>query len=404
MQKVEGSLFSHTGELIAIPCAFMRGGSSRGGFFLDEDLPADVAERDAMLLAAYGSPDSRQIDGIGGADPLTSKAAVVRRSDRPDADVEYTFYQVGIERPTVSTGGNCGNMLAAVGPFAIRRGLVQAVEPETIVRIYTTNTKQIVTARVPVRDEEPICEGNCTIAGVPDSGAAIRLDFGNCGGSVSGKLLPTGREKNRITLGAREVDVSLVDAATPFVFINAADIDATGTELPDDLRASERLMTMLEQVRGWAATTLGLVSKAERARDESPNIPRVIMIVSPKSYRTVDGGNVSATDVDICVRQLAMQRPHKALAVTGAVCTAVACSIPGTVVADAVRKASTDIRLGHPSGVLRVSSDVENGADGYPFVKSACIERTARLIMEGAVYVRRHKLKNLQAQVTENRK
>ena len=177
-------------EQIAIPCAFMRGGSSRGGFFLDDDLPRDKIRRSAVLLAAYGSPDGRQIDGIGGADPLTSKAAVVRRSERPDADVEYTFYQVGIDQPTVSTGGNCGNMLAAVGPFAIRRGLVPAVEPETVVRIYTTNTQQVVTARIPVRMGEPCCEGDCTIAGVPDPGAAIRLDFGDCAGAVSGKLDP----------------------------------------------------------------------------------------------------------------------------------------------------------------------------------------------------------------------
>ena len=404
MQKSEAFPVSDTDELIAVPCAFMRGGSSRGGFFLDKDLPSDAAERDAMLLAAYGSPDSRQIDGIGGADPLTSKAAVVRRSDRPDADVEYTFYQVGIERPVVSTGGNCGNMLAAVGPFAIRRGLVDAVEPETVIRIYTTNTKQVVTARVPVRDGEPICEGNCGIAGVPDSGAAIQLDFGNCGGAVSGKLLPTGRPKNRIRLEAREVDVSLIDAATPFVFINAADIDATGSELPEDLKANERLMTILEEVRGWAATVLGLVSKAEQARSESPNIPRVVMIASPTSYRTIDGCDVAAADIDICVRQLAMQRPHKALAVTGAVCTAVACSIPGTVVADAVRETSTDIRLGHPSGVLRVASTIENDINGNPVVKGACIERTARLIMDGAVFVRRRKVKALLAQMAEKQK
>jgi 2-methylaconitate cis-trans-isomerase PrpF len=385
------------GELIAIPCSFMRGGSSRGGFFLDEDLPADAAERNAILLAAYGSPDSRQIDGIGGADPLTSKAAIVRRSDRSDADVEYTFCQIGIEQPAVSTGGNCGNMLAAVGPFAIHRGLVPAVQPETIVRIYTTNTRQVVIARVPVRGEEPACEGDCVIAGVPDSGAAIQLDFGDCSGAVSGKLLPTGAARNAITVDGRKIEVSLIDAATPFVFVNASDIDAIGTELPNELRGDEQLMARLEQVRGWAAVALGLVSDSMMARAQSPNIPRVIMIAPPKPYRTVDGGEVQAADADICVRQLAMQRPHKALAVTGAVCTAVASSVAGSVVADAIGKPLAEVRLGHPSGVLRVASRVRSGVDGNMIIESARIERTARLIMEGSVYVRRRKVEMLRA-------
>lgn len=388
-------------EQIAIPCAFMRGGSSRGGFFLDADLPPNGAERDAVLLAAYGSPDDRQIDGIGGSDPLTSKAAVVKLSQRPDADVEYTFYQVGIEQPSVSTGGNCGNMLAAVGPFAIRRGLIPAVEPETTVRIYTTNTKQVVIARIPVRDGEPLCEGDCTIAGVPDPGAAIRLDFGDCSGAVSGKLLPTGAARDTIQVDGRAVEVSLIDAATPFVFVRAADIGATGTELPDELRSNDTIMGRLEQVRGWAAVVLGLVASPELARARSPNIPRVIMISPPQTYRAVGGRDVAASDVDICVRQLAMQRPHKALAVTGAVCTAVACSVPGSIVAEAIGKPADEVRLGHPSGVLRVASKVSYGADGSITVQSAQIERTARLIMEGSLFVRRRKIARLTQHLAE---
>ena len=384
-------------EQLAIRCTFMRGGSSRGGVFLDSDLPQDRYERDAVLLAAYGSPDDRQIDGIGGADPLTSKAAVVKLSEREDADVEYTFYQVGIDNPSVSTGGNCGNMLAAVGPFAIRRGLVPAVEPETVVRIYTTNTKQVVTARIPVQDGEPLCEGDCAIAGVPDTGAAIRLDFGNCAGAVSGKLLPTGRARDSISVDGRNIEVSLIDAATPFVFVNAADIGASGVELPGQLQANEALMSRLEQVRGWAAVAIGLVTDARMARAKSPNIPRVIMISPPQRYEAVGGREVDASEMDICVRQLAMQRPHKALAVTGAVCSAVACSVPDSVVAAAIGRPPQNIRLGHPSGVLRVASRIIMGPDGGPVVESAQIERTARVIMDGAVYVRRQKIARLAA-------
>jgi len=382
-------------EQVAVPCAFMRGGSSRGGFFLDGDLPPIGPQRDAILLAAYGSPDSRQIDGIGGADPLTSKAAVVRRSERPDADVEYSFYQVGIEQPKVSIGGSCGNMLAAVGPFAIRRGLVKAVEPETTVRIYTTNTKQVVTARIPVRNGEPACEGTCTIAGVPDPGAAIRLDFGDCSGAVSGKLLPTGNARDRIEIDGKSIEVSFIDAATSFVYVKASDIGGTGTETQDELRSNEPLMARLEKVRGWAAVVLGLVSSPEQARTQTPNIPRVIMIAPPSPYRSVSGAEIAASDVDICVRQLAMQRPHKALAVTGAVCTAVANAVPGSIVAEVVGKPVADVRLGHPSGVLRVASRTRRDANGGIVIESAEIERTARLIMEGALFIRRRKIDQL---------
>jgi 2-methylaconitate cis-trans-isomerase PrpF len=403
VKSVPSSLARRAGgeEQVAISCAFMRGGSSRGGFFLDDDLPQDRAERDAVLLAGYGSPDNRQIDGIGGSDPLTSKAAVVKLSQRPDADVEYTFYQVGIDQPAVSTGGNCGNMLAAVGPFAILRGLVPAVEPETVIRIYTTNTKQVVVARIPVRDGDPLCEGDCTIAGVPDPGAAIRLDFGDCSGAVSGKLLPTGAARNRIEVDGRSIEVSLIDAATPFVFVRAADIGARGTELPDDLRGNEPLMTRLEQVRGWAAVALSLVPSADLARAKSPNIPRIIMIAPPTSYAAVGGGNVAAADADLCVRQLAMQRPHKALAVTGAVCTAVACAVPGSIVAETIGKPLSEVRLGHPSGVLRVASKIRQQPNGDILIESAQIERTARLIMDGILYVRRSKIEALAASAKE---
>ena len=399
----EGSLASLLGaaadgaEQFAIPCAFMRGGSSRGGFFLDDDLPQDKAERDAVLLAAYGSPDDRQIDGIGGADPLTSKAAVIKLSQRPDADVEYTFYQVGIDKPAVSTGGSCGNMLAAVGPFAIRHGLVKAMEPETTIRIYTTNTRQVVIARIPVHMGEASCEGDCSIAGVPDTGAAIKLDFGDCSGAVSGKLLPTGAARDLIEVGGRKIAVSLIDASTPFVYVNAADVGGTGTELPDALRNDADLMGKLEQVRGWAAVALGLVARPELAKEASPNIPRVIMIAPPTDYKAINGHEVRAGDIDICVRQLAMQRPHKALAVTGAVCTAVASSVPGSIVAEQIGKSLPEVRLGHPSGVLRVASRVRQDPNGKVVVESAQIERTARLIMEGALYVRRRKIDQLKA-------
>lgn len=382
-------------QQLAVPCCLMRGGSSRGGVFLDSDLPADPLERAALLLACYGSPDTRQIDGIGGADPLTSKAAVVSRSERSDADVEYTFYQVGIDQARVSTGGNCGNMLASVGPFALLQGLVPAVEPETRIRIYTVNTGQVVTARVPVQAGAPAWDGDCRIAGVPDAGARIRLDFGDCAGALSGRLLPTNAVCDRIELDGREMMVSLIDAATPFVFVRAADLDARGDESVDELLADPILMNRLEQVRGWAAVQLDLVREASEARAVTPNVPRVIMIAPPMAYRGGNAEEIAADELDLCVRQMAMQRPHRALAVTGAVCTAVAAAVPGSVVNETASIGEGDIRIGHPSGVMRVASRVELGSDGSISVRSAEIERTARLLMAGTLFARHGKLAEL---------
>ena len=372
----------------AVPCYFMRGGSSRGGFFLSDELPADPIERAALLLAAYGSPDVRQIDGIGGSDPLTSKAAIIAPSDRPDADVEYTFVQVGIDTAQVGIGGSCGNMIAAVGPYAMLRGLVPTTAPETAIRIFTTNTGQVVTARIPVSDGMPAIEGDCRIPGVPATGARIGLDFGDCAGAVSGELLPTGKPRDIIDLDGKPVPVSLVDAATAFVYVRATDIGARGTESAAEIAADAALQDKLEQVRGWAATVLGLANAPDEAKKASPNVPRVIMVAPSQDYAVPDGGKVRAADADLCVRQMSMQRPHKALAVTGSVCTAVAAAIDGTVVAEcAVPRQGPDIRLGHPSGVLQVRSRIRRGNDGQYKIEGAEIERTARLIMAGALFV-----------------
>lgn len=385
----------------ALFCYFMRGGSSRGGFFLAQDLPSEARERAAWLLAAYGSPDVRQIDGIGGSDALTSKAALVAKSSRPDADVEYTFCQVGIDRPQVSTGGNCGNMLAAVGPYAIYRGLVKPSVGTTRVRIYTTNTGQVVTASIPMEGELPAVEGDCRIAGVPGMGAQIMLDFGDCKGALTGKLLPTGRPRDSICVDGRSIEVSLVDAATPFVFVKAADVAARGTERPSEIAANAALMRKLEEVRSWAAHVIGRVDDPRQAAERSPNVPRVIMVAPPASYTAVDGHPVHAHECDVLVRQLAMQKPHKALAVVGSVCSAVAAAVEGTVIQECKSVGQHGrTRLGHPSGVLQVTSEVVRGADGEYTIGKAEIERTARLIMAGELYISARRIEQLRGQVT----
>lgn len=385
----------------AVPCCFMRGGSSRGGVFLEADLPADPRERAALLLALYGSPDLRQIDGIGGSDPLTSKAAVVGPSARTDADVDYTFYQIGIDQPRVSTGGNCGNMLSAAAAFAVLRGLVAVREPATTVRIFTTNTGQVVTASVPVSGGLPAIDGDCEIAGVPGTGGRVDLDFGDCAGAVSGALLPTGAPADSIEVDGRVIEVSLIDAATPFVFVAAADIGASGSELPEDILADAALQARMEAVRGWAATVLGLSPSAGEAKAVTPNVPRLMMVAAPQDYVDTAGRTVAAGDHDVRVRQMAMQRPHRALAVTGSACAAVASAVEGSVVAKAATVAQgSNVRLGHPSGVLRVASRVERASNGAYSVRSARIERTARLILAGTLFAAESRIAALRG-VTE---
>ena len=386
-------------DLRAIPCLFMRGGTSRGAFFRDGDLPAEPGERDAILLAAYGSPDLHQIDGIGGANAVTSKAAIVARSERDGIDVDYTFCQVGIDQASVSRGGNCGNMLAAVGPFALLAGIVTPRTCETPVRIYTTNTDQVVTAHVPMRGQAPAAQGDLTIQGVPGSGAPIHLAFEDCAGSMSNVLLPTGKERDLLTIDGKDIPISLVDAATPFVFVAAANVGADGRELPAELLANEAVMHRLEKIRGWAATVLGIVEEAGSAREVSPNIPRVMVVSCPRGYRASSGLDVAASEIDICVRQLAMQRPHRAISVTGSICCAAAAALPGTVVHECLKDHRSapgprQMRLGHPSGTTSVSAHIQDGTAERPMV-TAAIDRTARLLMSGHVYVSPDRVRQL---------
>jgi hypothetical protein len=364
----------------------MRGGTSRGAFFHDADLPADPLLRERVILAVYGSPDVRQIDGIGGADPLTSKVAIVRPSTRPDADVEFTFGQVRINEAAVDFTGNCGNMASGIGPFAIDEGLVAAVEPETTVRIYLTNADSVITARVPVRGGLSRTEGEAEVPGVPGTGASIMIDFGD-GASVLGRgLLPTGAVVERLSTPAGEIDASIVDAGNPVAFVRADSVGLTGTELPDDL--GEAILARLEDVRAAAAVRLGLTSNADGAAQVTPAIPKLYVVAPPAAYTDLRGRAVGASEVDLLGRGLSMQRPHRAYAGTVAVCTSAAAGIPGTIVAELLGGTAPagPLRIGHPGGVMVVEGSVEMRDEG-PVMTRAAIERTARRIMEGTVYI-----------------
>jgi len=378
------------GDQLAVRCVFMRGGTSRGAFLRAEDLPPDPAGRDRALLAMYGSPDARQIDGLGGADPLTSKVAIIGPATLAAADVDYLFGQVRITEPVVDYRGNCGNMLAGVGPFAIDEGLVPPSEPVTRVRIHQVNTRTLVIAEVPTRDGRALVEGAFAVPGVPGTGAPIKLDFAGTAGTLGRGLLPTGKTDEELTDdGGHAYRVSIVDAGNPTVFVRAADLGLDAAALVAARYPSE-LMERLESIRGAAAERLGLVADRRRSAAESPTVPKMYLVHSPADYTTSTGARVPADAVDLVARGLVTQRLHAAYAATVAIATAAATCLPGTLVHDvAARRAPGVVRIGHPGGVLTLEATVD--LDGpTPRLTRAVVARTARRLMAGDIYVPMH--------------
>ncbi len=375
-------------QQLRLPCVFMRGGTSRGAYLRAEDVPTDPEARDQLILAMYGSPDVRQIDGIGGADTLTSKVAIVGPSARADADVDYTFGQVGITTPEIDYKPNCGNISSGVGPFAIMQGWVPMVEPVTRVRIYNTNTKKIIVAEVPVHDGEVLVEGDTQIDGVPGSGAPILLDFLDSGGAVTGKLLPTGRAQDVLEVEGKRYTVSLVDAANPYVFVRAEELGLEGTESAARVNGDRALLDHLEAIRGAATELYGFVADRKDALAKSPNLPKIAFVARPKDYVAASGRAVHADEIDILGRGLSGQILHKAFAVTGAICTAAAARVPGSVVNEVFAGAPGQdlVRIGHPAGILTLEMRVEERDGGLVLTRSA-LARTARKIMDGYIYV-----------------
>ena len=369
----------------------MRGGTSRALFVMRGELPADAEMRDKAILRMYGSPDVRQIDGLGGADALTSKLAIIGPSTRSDADVDYTFGQVSITDPFIDYAGNCGNISSAVGPYAIDEGLIDAVEPITTVRIHQTNTNCILIAEVPVVNGKAAVEGDYHIDGVPGTGSKIMLDFSDTAGAVTGELLPTGNPIDRLDVPeVGSIDMSIVDAGTPCVFVRAKDLGIAGTETPAEIDADSALNDRIERVRGTAAARVGIVERWEEAAKKSPYLPFFAMISPPVNY--VDfttGRKVEAEQVDFVSRLLFMLKMHKAYPVTGTVCTGAAAKIPGTIVNKTAQSQSGDptyTRIGHPAGVIEIEAVVEMDKGGPKLVK-ASLGRTARRLMEGYVFV-----------------
>jgi hypothetical protein len=352
----------------------MRGGTSRCLVFHDRDLPREQAARDAILVRALGSPDpyGRQLDGLGGGISSLSKACIIGPASRPDADVDYTFAQIEVSRPVVDYRGNCGNCSSVVGPFAIDEHLVEAVEPETRVRIHNTNTGKLIGARVPVRDGEAAVEGDLALAGVPGAGARIALDFEDPGGAGTGRLLPTGRPRDVVD----GIDASLVDATNPMVFVRAKDVGLSGTESPAEIDADSALGARLERVRVAGAALMGIPG--------SRAVPKIAVVARAAAFVALDGTTHDTSQSDIVARVISMGDCHRAFALTAAMCLAVAARIEGTVVQEAAGPVSTaDLRLGHPSGILPIAAEVGPG----PVARRVTVYRTARRLMEGFVRI-----------------
>ena len=364
----------------------MRGGTSKALVFHARDLPADRARWDAIFIAAMGSPDphGRQLDGMGGGVTSLSKVCVIGPPTREDADVDYSFFQVLPREARVLTHGNCGNMSAAMGPFAVDEGLLPAVGDSAVVRIHNTNTRKLIRASFPLADGRAAVDGDLAIPGVAGSGAPVRLDFLDPGGAASGRLLPSGRPSDRIAVpGLGSVEVSVVDAANLCVFIAAADLGLTGTELPETLE-SHAATALARRVASLALVACGLRPDEAQAQLE---LPLIGLVSAPQASPTLSGETVAADASDLCIRMLSSGQPHRALPATGSVCSAVALRLPGTVVQRLGRaaRAGQPSRLAMPSGVLVVDAEVAM-QDGQPLARSGTLYRTARRLFDGSVY------------------
>ena len=371
----------------SIPCTIMRGGTSKALFFLDSDLSVDPQERMNLILQAFGSPDLRQVDGMGGADPLTSKTAIIRASNRPGVDVEYTFGQVSITEPFVDMAGNCGNISSAVGPFAIDKGFVLAIDPVTTVRIFNTNTKKMIVAEVPVQDGRVVTQGTYKINGVPGTGAEIKMHFVDPGGAITGKLLPTGNVVDKIKMESGEtVEVSIVDAGNLAGFVSAKQIGLRGDELPAEIESRADMLATLEEIRAKISERLGMCANWREVFQRYRTNPKIAFVSAPAAFKTLQGDEVPADSFDVLARVMAMGRMHKAFAITAAIPTAAASKIPGSVVHALCRPSASMVRIGHPSGIISAGITTSGEKENFRLTE-VVVGRTARKLMDGIVFL-----------------
>jgi probable AcnD-accessory protein PrpF len=375
-----------------LPAVYMRGGTSKGVFFVATDLPADPAIRDRILLRVIGSPDryGKHIDGMGGATSSTSKVVLVAKSERDDSDVDYLFGAVAIDRPVIDWSGNCGNLTAAVGPFAIHAGLITAPRDGVApVRIWQANIGKRIVAHVPMLAGEVREEGDFELDGVTFSAAEIPLEFLDVGAEDdNGPMFPTGSTLERLALpGGEGLEVTLINAGNPTIFIDAASLGLKGTELQHEVNTNPALLARAETIRAHAAVAMRLAATADEATAQRPATPKLAFVARPATYVASDGKRIDAQGIDLLVRIFSMGQLHHAMTGTGAVAIAAAAAVPGTCVHRVCTQAQAGrIRFGHPSGTLTVGAEVSR-QDGRWSVTKALMSRSARRLMEGWVLV-----------------
>jgi 2-methylaconitate cis-trans-isomerase PrpF len=369
-----------------LPVIYMRGGTSKGLFFHEKDLPNPGSLRDDVLLRAMGSPDPyrRQLNGMGGGISSLSKIIVVRRSDRPDADIEFLHGQVAVDRPLIDYSANCGNLSAAVGPFAIDEGLITTTQnsENVAVRILNLNSGILVHAQVPVSNGRYDPSGDFTMPGVSGTSSRIALQYLRPGASGSGTLFPTGAQSDTLNADRGQFVVSLVVATLPVIWVTAESVGLDPAIMPDELDRDADMMELLEYLRRAGAVRMGLAVSPDLVSEASPKIG---LIGPPRDYTALDGEQIRASNFDIMVRMISMGRAHKASPLTGAMCLAAACLARGPVTNSVCRAlAGPDVRIGTPSGVLTVGAELDT-AEALPGIERTMVYSTARRLMDGWV-------------------
>lgn len=379
---------------VKFPALYMRGGTSKGVFFLKDDLPADRSKLEKLLLRVIGSPDpfGQQIDGMGGATSSTSKVVIIGRSQRPGCDVDYLFGQVAVREPLVDWSGNCGNLTSAVGPFAIHKGLVETTKNGVaVVNIWQENIGKKIVAHVPMIDGEVQELGVFVLDGVTFPAAEIKLEFLDPGagdGEATGSgMLPTGNAVDLLDVpGFGRIEATLIDAGNPAIFIAASALGLSGIELQQDINGDPELLAKFEAIRAYCTVVMGLAESIEYATTKRQHTPKIAFFGPPRDCVTSDGKAVSTQDIDVLARIISMGKLHHAMTGTGAVAIAAAAAIPGTIVSDILGTPKSEVRFGHPSGILKVGAEVEQGQSGW-MVKKVLMSRSARRLMEGFVFV-----------------
>lgn len=372
---------------------FMRGGTSKGCMFHKEDLPEDRGEWDKIFLQCMGDPDPKQIDGLGGTVSSNNKIVIVWKSEEENVDVEYLVGQVIVGKSQVDYKSNCGNMTAAVGPYAVEEGMVNITEPITTVRLLNKNTNKYINVTVPIDPETKTFaqDGDCAIAGVDGTAAELKVKFMNPAGAKTGKLLPTGNVLDVLDIpGFGKIEASILDVSNPMVLVRAKDIGMKGTELPEEINQNKEVCDLLEKIRGTAACMMGFAKNLKDATDNSPAVPKVGFFTVPEDYVDIAGEQTHKGDMDVCARVISVFKCHKACPLTSASSIAVAAFLEDSVICKTVGapvEGTENVRIGHPSGVMTMSPEIvikENDIE----LPSVAVQRTARRIMDGMVYVR----------------